>query len=450
MLMRNNFNFFLIYGLLPFLLLKLITIIFLGLGPGVPFGAIHHPEKDLLHHDLLNTLKYWHYSPPLINFILGIMLKITNGSLFAVNLIYFIINLSMTLTIMLVGYYFCLKFNISKLKKIILLFFLIINPDIIFYENYSRPIYSHTIAFLFSILCYYTFNYFTYNKLSDFTKIFVVLCIMTYTWTLFHPVLLIAIYLIFFFIFNIKHKKNLIIFIILFSISLIPFIKNKIVFDFFGAGSHLWIQISQTVPGHKQSCFQPIKDIIKKERFDYNVNKKKWDKIHPSLKDPPLDYNKVFLHLNLNNLAYVERSYICKEWFLKTIIEDPLLYPKKRIMSFLASHGKFAFEFVVGAPDFLKKIFSYENHKNIKLFKQLTLITYMLAVYLFFFYIVLFKKNIVLKRFLITIMSVYFYLILIGHLFNGYEQERMMYGGIFIHFLFYLFILNKKNIYEFK
>ena len=47
-------------------------------------------------------------------------------------------------------------------------------------------------------------------------------------------------------------------------------------------------------------------------------------------------------------------------------------------------------------------------------------------------------------------MTVYFYLVLIGHLFNGYEQERMMYGGIFIHFLFYKFLLNKKKDYEFK
>ena len=65
-------------------------------------------------------------------------------------------------------------------------------------------------------------------------------------------------------------------------------------------------------------------------------------------------------------------------------------------MSFLASHSKFAFEFVVGAPDYLKKIFSYENHKNIKLFKQLILITYMLCVYLLF-YIILFNKNLILK-----------------------------------------------------
>ena len=450
MFTRNKINFFLIYGLLPFLLLKILTIYFLGLGPGVPFGAIHHPEKDLLHYDLLNTLKYWHYSPPLINFILGIILKITDGSLFFVNLIYFLINLSMTFIILLIGYYFCVKFNLSKSKKIILLFFIIFNPDIIFYENYSRPIYSHTIAFLFSMLCYYSFNFFEENRLSDYVKIFVVLCIMTYTWTLFHPILLIAVYFIFYFMFNIKHKKNLIIFLILLSISLFPFLKNKIVFNFFGSGSHLWIQISQTIPEHKENCFQPIKDIIAEERRNYKIDHEKWGKIHPSLKDPPLDYDKAFLHLNLNNLAYLKNSNICKEWFLNKIFNDPLLYPEKRLMSFLSSHSRFAFEFVVGAPDFLKEIFSYKDNENIKLFKQLILITYMLIVYLFFFYSILFIKNKVLKNFLITIMTVYFYLVLIGHLFNGYEQERMMYGGIFIHFLFYLLIFNNKKNYESK
>ena len=86
---RNKINFFLLYGLLPFLLLKILTIYFLGLGPGVPFGAIHHPEKDLLHFDLLNTLKYWHYSPPLINFILGILLKLQTGVYFCKSHIFF-------------------------------------------------------------------------------------------------------------------------------------------------------------------------------------------------------------------------------------------------------------------------------------------------------------------------------------------------------------------------
>ncbi len=149
MFTRNNINFFLIYGLLPFLFLKISTIYFLGLGPGVPFGAIHHPEKDLLQYDLLNTLKYWHYSPPLINFILGILLKITDGSLFLVNLIYFLINLSMTFIILLIGYYFCVKFNLSKSKKIILLFLIIFNPDIIFYENYSIHTYYRKLTSIF-------------------------------------------------------------------------------------------------------------------------------------------------------------------------------------------------------------------------------------------------------------------------------------------------------------
>ena len=108
-----------------------------------------------------------------------------------------------------------------------------------------------------------------------------------------------------------------------------PFLKNKIVFNFFGSGSHLWIQISQTIPEHKENYFQPIKDIIAEERRNYKIDHEKWDKIHPSLKDPPLDYDKEFLHLNLNNLTYVKKSYICKEWFLNKIINDPLLYPKK-------------------------------------------------------------------------------------------------------------------------
>ena len=441
--MTKNFNFYLIFILIPFVLSKILFISFLGYGNGIPFGGMHHPDYTLLQNDLYETMKFWHYSPPLINFILGILLKLFNGNLILIDKIYFFYNLFLSFLIITIGYYFCLFFKISKTKTIILSLFLVLNPNLIFYENFSRPVYSHTVACLFAIICFFSYKYFYTKKDKYIFLLYFTLCLLTYTWTLFHPLLLIIVTFFLFFFIKIKNKFFITTAIVFILISLLPLLKNKIIFNFFGGGSHMWIQIAQSIPGHRAGCLQPIKDIIRSERLSFAPTPDKLSKLHQSMKEKPVYEEEN--HLNLNHVAYLRNIDSCKNWFIETILKDPFLYPRKRIESLVASHSKFAFEFNVGSPDILKEFFKYKDKNILKKSKQILILLYMLSLYLLIFYLILFTKDKKLKNFLSTIMLVYFYLLGIGHLFNGYEQERMLYGGFFIHFLFFL-LLNKRLI----
>ena len=70
----------------------------------------------------------------------------------------------------------------------------------------------------------------------------------------------------------------------------------------------------------------------------------------------------------------------------------------------------------------------------------------MIFVYLYFLYLVFNIKSKKFKNSLLLIFLFYFYILSVGHLFNGYEQERMLYGGFFIHCLFYIFLGDKNKI----
>lgn len=441
--MTKNLNFFL-FIIVPFILIKVTTISFLGYGPGIPFGAIHHPDSILLQNDLYNTIKYWHYSPPLLNFIFGLLLKVFNGDLLLVDKIYFFYNVVISFFITVIAYYFCLFFGLSKKKTIFILLFVMLNPTIIFYENYSRPVYAHTVAFLFTLICFLSFKFFYTKKNIYIFYIYLVSCIMTYVWTLFHPVLLVIILLSFIFLFKIKDKFSITMFIIFFIISLLPSIKNKIIFNTFSGGSHMWIQISQTLPHHIEGCLQPLKDIIKIERKQPAPNPEKLTNLHASLKEKPI--TQIENHLNLNHIAYIRNTNLCKNWVIDKLINDPYLYPKKRIKSFIASHSKLGFEFVVGSPEKLKRMFEYKNKKKTKFLKQIIILFYMIFVYSYFLYLIFSIKSKKFRNSLLLIFLFYFYILSVGHLFNGYEQERMLYGGFFIHCLFYIFLGDKNKI----
>ena len=69
----------------------------------------------------------------------------------------------------------------------------------------------------------------------------------------------------------------------------------------------------------------------------------------------------------------------------------------------------------------------------------------MLAIYSYFFYFILFKKNIFnYKKTLFLILFTYSWVLIVGHLLNGYEQERMLYTGLSIHLIFWLSIIKIK------
>ena len=119
-----------------------------------------------------------------------------------------------------------------------------------------------------------------------------------------------------------------------------------------------------------------------------------------------------------------------------------------RFKTFLASHGKFGFDFMSAEPKNWNKYYgifrqSY-NISEIKLAKQLIIFILCMLIYFILLKFVFFtKKNKSLRKALFIIGLIYFYLLAICTLGAGTEQERYLYTGFVINILFMIIILKK-------
>ncbi len=421
-----------------FLISRILTYYYFGFKSDYPLGTLHLPSEDLLFNDLFNVIKYWHFSQYFFIIFFSLILKISNGNIFFANVVWIFYSFLLSIGIIYYGIKIGIEFKLSKRHLFLLTIFLIINPNIIFYENYSSPVYVHTTCFLFSQLTFFFLKF--YKKKNNFyteISIYTNLLILSLTWSLFHPFLML---LIFVFIQYFKKKIDLnifIIFLLIFSLSILPSVKNKLVFNFFGNASNLGSNLSTTLPGHAYECNRLI---LEKERWLFNSSND--PHLHLILKSNLQNG----VEWNANHIGNIIGSKKCLGWSLKKIINEPEVYFKSRLYSFIASHSKFAFEFVVGSPKKLIFLLDLSSNKKIKLLKQILIFIYMLAIYSYFFNFILFKKNFFnYKKTLFLILFTYSWVLIVGHLLNGYEQERMLYTGLFIHLIFWLSIIKIKS-----
>ena len=113
-----------------------------------------------MRHDLIETVIYSHSQPPFLNLFIGILLKIFKGNLTFFSIFFYFLNTSLTIGILYLTFKILNIFQINKKYILFILVFLVINPNFIYYENYSNPLYSHVICFLFFQLTYLIFKYY--------------------------------------------------------------------------------------------------------------------------------------------------------------------------------------------------------------------------------------------------------------------------------------------------
>ncbi|MFL2902775.1 MAG: hypothetical protein ACJZ4W_03510 [Candidatus Pelagibacter sp.] len=227
-----------------------------------------------------------------------------------------------------------------------------------------------------------------------------------------------------------------------FIVSLLPSLKNKIVFDTFILSSKSGQDFGTVFYDWENYCGHPIKD---KEKFikKYKVNYSR-DFNHPSL---------IGDISHFNNLGLIVLGEECFKKTLNRIKNEPLYYVKGRFLAFLASHGKFGFDYVYPNPEGWDKYYKglkevYEN-KNYKLVRQLVVFALMLMIYSTLCYVTFSKSYKKIKPGLLLTGLFYTYLISVGTLAGGTEQERIMYTGFFINIIFFatlLDILRKGNL----
>ena len=156
----------------------------------------HFIDVEMLKNDLLNSLYYFHYQPPLFNLFLGFVLK--QGVLspeFLLRVIFLAISLSIALLIHHISFK---KINKSFFPLFMSMLFLVF-PETVLYENW--PIYTWTSA-LFLVLGYFVLDrYNEYKKQKDLFFFFLLMSFLVLTRSAFHPVYYFFFILSLFFIF---------------------------------------------------------------------------------------------------------------------------------------------------------------------------------------------------------------------------------------------------------
>ena len=428
---KNKFIF-----LVFFFFTRIIIYNYFEIQINTPNYGYHLLDISLLKNDLFNSLIYLHSQPPLWNLFNGIIAKIMNGEINLISKFFNIYHCFLTLLII----YFFIKilreFFLNNKIELFIFFFITLNPSIIFFENIFS--YAHTTLFFFTLTTYNIIKLFKTNNYKYEIYIYLNILILSFIWILFQPILLLIVFL------SIRllrknSKKVFFVFSLIFIISLSPMIKNKIIFGVLTPSSKSGQDFGTVFSDWRDYCGDPQKEMgiyEKKYLEEYNST---FD--HPSLVGEKSGYN---------NLGIIVLGKNCFKVTLKRIIQNPLIYLEDRGKAFLASHGKFAFDYVYPNPIGWKKY--YENvsnlykNKKVKLSRQAIIFTIMMYIYFTILHFIFFSKNNnELKKGLLVSSIPYIYLLSVGTLAAATEQERIMYTGFVVYILFFIILLRKKR-----
>ena len=429
---KNKF----IFLVFIFFFTRIIIYNYFEIQINTPNYGYHLLDISLLKNDLFNSLIYLHSQPPLWNLFNGIIAKIMNGEINLISKFFNIYHCFLTLLII----YFFIKilreFYLNNKIELFIFFFITLNPSIIFFENIFH--YTHTTLFFFTLNTYKIIKFFKTNNYKYEIYIYLNILILSFIWILFQPILLLIVFL------SIRllrknSKKVFFVFSLIFIISLSPMIKNKIIFGVLTPSSKSGQDFGTVFHDWRDYCGDPQKEMgiyEKKYLEEYNST---FD--HPSLVGEKSGYN---------NLGIIVLGKNCFKVTLKRIIQNPLVYLEDRGKAFLASHGKFAFDYVYPNPIGWKKY--YENvsnlykNKKVKLSRQAIIFTIMMYIYFTILHFIFFSKNNnELKKGLLVSSIPYIYLLSVGTLGAATEQERILYTGFVVYILFFIILLRKNR-----
>ena len=427
---KNKF----IFLVFIFFFTRIIIYNYFEIQINTPNYGYHLLDISLLKNDLFNSLIYLHSQPPLWNLFNGIIAKIMNGEINLISKFFNIYHCFLTLLIIYFSIKILREFYLNNKIELFIFFFITLNPSIIFFENIFS--YAHTTLFFFTLTTYNIIKLFKTNNYKYEIYIYLNILILIFTWILFQPILLLIVFL------SIRllrknSKKVFFVFSLIFIISLSPMIKNKIIFGVLTPSSKSGLDFGTVFYDWRDYCGDPQKEMgiyEKKYLEEYNST---FD--HPSLVGEKSGYN---------NLGIIVMGKNCFKVTLKRIIQNPLLYLEDRGKAFLASHGKFAFDYVYPNPIGWKKY--YENvsnlykNKKVKLSRQAIIFTIMMYIYFTILHFIFFSKNNNdLKKGLLVSSIPYIYLLSVGTLGAATEQERIMYTGFVVYILFFIILFKK-------
>jgi len=448
----NKFNnkYFIILSF--FLISRFFTLFILNIHPNEnTFSSswvIINPY--FLNNYLYESIKYLNFQPPLWNLLIGIFFKIFKTEISVIFYMH-LLNIIITLLLLLIFIKICEFYYIKKNQIIFLSLIITLNPAIYFYETWTGT-YVHYVSFALSLIFYLSIKYFKNQKNTYEVYIYALLLSLIYIWSAFSPIILLFFFIIIF-IFNkrnkINIKKNLYLFIIFLLFSILPSIKNYLLFKNFSNGSHgLGWHLAMTTSSinndftlHNECPPNSSNEDDNEEYYNkYNINK---DNLSITNKS-----NKNFY--NFNQLGRIIKSEKCQKKSFEYIKNNSHLWIKSRINELIISHGQLAIDisFIVSHPKNFKKYNDalLKIHKNptTKHIKQFILIFYFLIIYFYFFYCILFRRRNNNYAY-INILLLYFYIVSIGTIFSNYEGSRFIHAGFIIQIIFWINIIKDYN-----
>jgi len=402
------------------------------------FGFWQIANLNLLKEDLIKTIYYFHYQPPLWNMLIGSIIKMTGQSEDLAKNILLLIHWSFSIGILFVIYKLKIKLDFNNKIFFICLLTTILNPSLIFFENFA--LYNHFSCFIF-FLIFYNFYLLTESKNIKYEYYILFLSlILTWTWPIFHPIFIIIIFFLITYLKNIFEIKSLIISLVFFSLSLTPSIKNKYEFNFFGNGSGLGQNMSGLVYWNDD-----LREKCSYNNLSENIDKN--SKYREKIKHPGLLYEN---HVQ-NSIQALDKSGYCLKNSIYEIKNNFSKYFFYRLRVLLASHNRFSFEYFQPPKNFNNYFDFFNNLKKEdylwaikKILINLFFSFYYLTLIFYFFKI---KDNQNFKKASLCIFLLHIYILVIGTFLNNQEQERFRYtSGIFLNFLFF-YIIFKFNYF---
>ena len=451
-LILNNkiFVFFII-----FFFSRLFIFYYLGIETNGANYGFKLLDLSLLTNDFFQSIIHLHHQAPGWNILNGLIAKFLNGNLELINIATNVLHSFITFLIIYYAILISKEFQLSEKKQFIIFLFITLNPTIIFYENLFD--YIQIISFIFTQMSFFIIKFFKTGQRKYELYTYFSLLFLSFFWVLFHPILILIIFIFFRFFSKAPISFYANVFII-FLISLSPAIKNKIVFNDFTFSSKGGADFSTVFPDWLDRCVsreaKSDKNFIKQDRgekyFTY------YEKIYMR------NYNRKINHpaaigkiSHFNSVAFIPFGKNCWELTIEKIINDPFYYFKGRFKSFLASHGKFGFDFMQPKPKNWNKYYAsldklYEN-PSIKLTRQIIIFILCMFIYSVLSYFVLFsKEDKKLRKSLFIIGIIYCYLVAGCTLGTVSEQERYLYTGFVVNILFLVIILKNFKSFRFK
>lgn len=247
---------------------------------------------DLLKNDLLVTIFYNFSQPPLLNFLVGIGLKIGNHILF-LHLFYLFFGL-----LAFINFYKISKFAITENISLFLTCFLMILPLTLLWENHGYKDYLTMCFFINSF--YYSLKILNKDNYVNYLFLGINITLLSILRETFH-FFWIIIFLIFEFICNRRIKKSFFILLMIIFFVLPFYMKNLIIFNKFQIAGWMYENLTQKtlyIQQMKSGKYQSLKNIIFKNEENFNNFTNRLSVIQGNTFQPVSDYRKI---LNYNS-----------------------------------------------------------------------------------------------------------------------------------------------------